>query len=91
MMARRSGRSALHEHLIDSVLPGEDSAFEALQAHISRLRKKLGASGAAIVTVPGIGYRLEADVVAGQSDRGPPERSRATDHADRDRRVAVAR
>jgi DNA-binding response OmpR family regulator len=33
----------------------------ALEAFISRLRKKLGGSGAMIRTLRGIGYRIEED------------------------------
>lgn len=61
-LAKRPGRVVLREHLIDAVLPGEDSAFEALQAHISRLRRKLGEDGKAIVTVRGIGYRFAGEI-----------------------------
>lgn len=49
------------ERIIDAVLTNEDSSFEALQSHISRLRKKLGVEGHRIKTVWGIGYRLNTD------------------------------
>ncbi|MFN3202370.1 MAG: response regulator transcription factor [Bradymonadia bacterium] len=57
-LVRRPGRVVLREHLIDAVIPGEDSAFEALQAHMSRLRRKLGADGQVIATLRGMGYRF---------------------------------
>ena len=54
-------RQALRrERIIDSVFRNPDSATEALQTHISRLRKKLGVDGARIETVWGIGYRFKA-------------------------------
>jgi DNA-binding response OmpR family regulator len=42
--------------------PGEDFSANALEAIVSRLRRKLSAGGAAvrIETVRGIGYRLRA-------------------------------
>ena len=52
-------RQALRrERIIDSVFRNPGSATEALQTHISRLRKKLGPDGARIETVWGIGYRF---------------------------------
>ena len=61
-LLRRPGRVAMREHLVDAVLPGDESATEALQAHVSRLRRKLGDAGAAIRTIRGAGYRLDAPV-----------------------------
>jgi DNA-binding response OmpR family regulator len=59
--ARRPGQALRREQLVDAVLPKEGSATEALQVHISRLRRKLGAEGWRVKTVWGIGYRLDAD------------------------------
>lgn len=58
---RRPTQALRRERIIDQVLRGEDSASEALQAQISRLRKKLGPEGRCIVTVRGIGYRFDPD------------------------------
>jgi len=46
-----------NERLVARVLMGEVGA-DALRVHVSRLRKKLGASGARVQTVWGIGYRF---------------------------------
>ena len=40
--------------------PERDGTERTLDVHVSRLRKKLGAAGAAIATVWGVGYRLDA-------------------------------
>jgi DNA-binding response OmpR family regulator len=58
-LAARPGQALRHEQLMDAVLPREDSATEALQVHVSRLRRKLGREGWRIRTVWGIGYRLD--------------------------------
>jgi two-component system response regulator MtrA len=57
--ARRPGaaiaRSWLVEHVLD---PEREGGERTLDVHVSRLRKKLGAAGARIETVWGVGYRL---------------------------------
>jgi two-component system response regulator MtrA len=62
VLARRAdkavARSALLDHLQDSARGGGD---RALDVHVSRIRKKLGAEGRRIATVWGIGYRLETE------------------------------
>ena len=61
-LARRRGsatsRGWLVEHLLD---PSGERDDRALDVHMSRLRRKLGAAASRISTVWGIGYRLEAD------------------------------
>jgi two-component system response regulator MtrA len=60
-LARRPGAAVTRQWLADHVLdPESDGADRNLDAHMSRLRKKLGA-GALIKTVWGIGYRLAAE------------------------------
>ena len=59
VLVARSGEAIRREQLADQVLRQDDSATEALQTHVSRLRKKLGTAGSRIKTVWGIGYRLE--------------------------------
>ena len=56
------GRAVSKRSLSDK-LSGFDDALgdNALEASISRLRKKLQHSGAAIRTLRGIGYLIEAD------------------------------
>ena len=59
-LLRRRGTAVRREDLARVVL-SEGEASENLQAHVSRLRRKLGADGARIRTVWGIGYRLDED------------------------------
>jgi two-component system response regulator MtrA len=60
-LARRPGaavsRSWLAEHVLD---PDREGGERTLDVHASRLRKKLGPSGPRILTVWGVGYRMEA-------------------------------
>ena len=59
-LARRRGVPVTRQTLVEQVLDGDrEGAERTLDVHVSRLRKKLGEAGAAIVTVWGIGYRLE--------------------------------
>ncbi|MEE2788310.1 MAG: response regulator transcription factor [Myxococcota bacterium] len=55
---RRPQQALRRERIIDTIFRNPDSATEALQTHISRLRKKLGDDGGRIQTVWGIGYRF---------------------------------
>ena len=61
-LARRPGaagsRSALVEQALD---PDRDGGERTLDVHVSRLRRKLGASGHRVATVWGVGYRLQVD------------------------------
>ena len=56
VLIRRAGRPVRRDHIRDALLPGEDSGTDAVHAHISRLRKKLGPHGWRLETVWGIGY-----------------------------------
>lgn len=58
-LVERAGRAVRSEQLIESVLVGEEGTRQALQTHMSRLRKKLGDEGGRILTVWGIGYRFD--------------------------------
>ncbi len=49
-------RGWLAEHVLDA---NRDGGERTLDVHVSRLRRKLGAAGALIATVWGVGYRLE--------------------------------
>ncbi len=55
---RRPHQALRRERIVDSLFRNPDSATEALQTHISRLRRKLGEDSSAIETVWGIGYRF---------------------------------
>lgn len=59
-LARRAGRPVERRVIAEEALGEEhDSEARALDVHVSRLRKKLGAEGKRVATVWGIGYRLE--------------------------------
>jgi DNA-binding response OmpR family regulator len=55
----RLGKTVSKASLLDAIFTHEDSPSEdALEIYVSRLRKKLDASSAAIVTLRGLGYLL---------------------------------
>jgi len=59
-LARRPGAAVSRAWLLENVLdPDREATERVLDNHVSRIRKKLGASGARIATVWGVGYRLE--------------------------------
>ncbi len=59
-LARRPGTAVSRSWLVDHILDAErDGAERTLDVHVSRLRKKLGATGSMITTVWGVGYRLQ--------------------------------
>ncbi len=61
-LARRPGAALSRAWLLENVLDPERGATErTLDNHVSRIRRKLGASGAHVVTVWGVGYRLDAE------------------------------
>jgi DNA-binding response OmpR family regulator len=62
-LVRRAGRVVMREHLESQVYGYDDEiSSNALEAHISRLRKRLADSGARVVLhgVRGVGYMLRA-------------------------------
>lgn len=61
-LAQRPGRAVERGQIVEHVLPSlEDVDARTIDAHVTRIRKKLGASGARIATVWGIGYRFDGD------------------------------
>jgi len=57
----RPGQAVGKDRLFELVFPGEaDVQFEAVEVVVYRLRKKLAASGAELVTLRGLGYLLKA-------------------------------
>jgi two-component system response regulator MtrA len=59
-LSRRPGAAVSRAWLADHVLdPARDGDERSLDVHVSRLRRKLGDAGRRIVTVWGVGYRLE--------------------------------
>lgn len=62
-LARRRGSAVSRAWLLEHVMGLESEATErTLDVHISRVRKKLGAAGALIATVWGVGYRLGGEL-----------------------------
>jgi DNA-binding response OmpR family regulator len=58
-LARRPGRVATRQHLLDDVWGQQYYGdTRTLDVHIRRLRSKLGACGECIETVVGVGYRF---------------------------------
>ena len=57
-LAERLDRPVRRGQISDAVLEVEDAHESAIQAHVSRLRRKLGPDGDHLQTVWGIGYRL---------------------------------
>jgi two-component system, OmpR family, KDP operon response regulator KdpE len=59
-LARNSGRTCTRQMILDAVWgPGYRSDAAHLRVYVHRLRQKLGADGAMLKSVPGIGYSLE--------------------------------
>jgi two-component system response regulator TctD len=57
----RPGQAVAKERLFDAVFPGEsDVHAEAIEVVAYRLRKKIAATGAQLVTLRGLGYLLKA-------------------------------
>ncbi len=60
-LIRRSGAAVTRAWLLEHVLdPDREATERVLDNHVSRIRKKLGRSGARIATVWGVGYRFDA-------------------------------
>lgn len=57
ILMEHSGVTVRRDDLV-LTLGGEDATEQALQTHVSRLRRKLGADGDRIKTAWGVGYRL---------------------------------
>ncbi len=61
-LAERIGRAISRSELALAALDREEAGSDrALDVHVSRIRKKLGASAEQLATVWGIGYRLESE------------------------------
>jgi DNA-binding response OmpR family regulator len=61
ILARHPGRSFSRSYLLDRVWGEEyDGGDRSVDTHMVRLRRKLGDVGGQIVTVWGVGYRLES-------------------------------
>jgi len=72
-LAKRPGTAVPRDWLADHVLdPERDGTERTLDVHVSRLRKKLGVAGRQVVTVWGIGYRLDAGAEAPSTEAADP-------------------
>ena len=68
VLLSKARRVVSKQVLFDAVFPAEtDSAPNALEVHVSRLRHKLARAGVTIRSVRGLGYRLEEDNGADRS------------------------
>jgi len=58
----KPGHAVSKERLFELVFPGEtDVQYEAVEVVVYRLRKKLAGTGAALMTLRGLGYLLRAE------------------------------
>ena len=58
----KPGHAVTKERLFELVFPGEtDVQYEAVEVVVYRLRKKLVGTGAALMTLRGLGYLLRAE------------------------------
>ncbi|MFM5895359.1 MAG: winged helix-turn-helix domain-containing protein, partial [Novosphingobium sp.] len=60
VLAEARGVLVTKDELMDAVWPGITVEENAIQVHIAALRKVLGAAAAQLITVRGLGYRLDA-------------------------------
>jgi DNA-binding response OmpR family regulator len=62
MLAEQPGRAYSREYLLQSIWGDEYIGFDrTVDTHVVRLRKKLGERGPRIVTVWGVGYKLQVN------------------------------
>jgi DNA-binding response OmpR family regulator len=59
-LLERPGRAVSRDQLTTDVLPGVDDA-RTVDAHVAKIRKKLGPASSHLATVWGIGYRFEPE------------------------------
>ena len=63
ILLQRAGRMVSKEQLVDHVCGwGEEISTNAIEVYVHRLRRKLEPGAVKIVTVRGLGYRIEKDV-----------------------------
>jgi two-component system response regulator TctD len=61
----KPGHAVARERLFELVFPGEAATHgEAIEVVVYRLRKKLGGTGAQLVTLRGLGYLIKAQGAA---------------------------
>jgi two-component system, OmpR family, response regulator len=60
ILMQRAGRMVSKEQLVDHLCEwGEEVSTNAIEVYVHRLRKKLEAAGVEIITVRGLGYRIQ--------------------------------
>ncbi len=63
MLLQRAGRMVSKAQLLDHLCEwGEEVSTNAIEVYVHRLRKKLEAAGVEIITVRGLGYRIQKSV-----------------------------
>ena len=65
VLAEARGALVTKDELMDAVWPGITVEENAIQVHVAALRKALGAAAGQLVTIRGLGYRLDAVPVEG--------------------------
>ena len=73
VLARARGALVTKDELMDAVWPGLTVEENAIQVHIAALRKVLGPAAERLVTIRGLGYRLDFDdaAAADRSEAAP--------------------
>lgn len=70
-LMERAGRAVSRNSLVEHVLPlGASRSERTVDSHVSHLRQKLKECGQTIVTVWGLGYRLETAGPATEAESG---------------------
>ena len=59
-LAQARGKLVTKDELMEAVWPGVAVEENAIQVHIAALRKALGKAADRLVTIRGLGYRLDA-------------------------------
>jgi two-component system, OmpR family, response regulator len=72
VLLQRTGRLVSKEQLVNHLCEwGEEVSNNAIEVYVHRLRKKIEAAGARIVTVRGLGYSLEKAAAASAPPANP--------------------
>ncbi|RZI93554.1 MAG: DNA-binding response regulator, partial [Variovorax sp.] len=62
VLMQKPGHAVTKERLFELVFPGETEVqYEAIEVVVYRLRKKLAGTGAALMTLRGLGYLLREE------------------------------
>lgn len=64
VLARANGRLVTKDELMEAVWPGVIVEENAIQVHVAALRKALGPAAMRLVTIRGLGYRLDLEPAA---------------------------